>query len=92
MHIHDKVMHDLICNTLRERNLGKVVGGQNEAFSYRIGAALHNIPHYLRETGSIPLEVCLEINALDPSAKEGEWGEWVRVALSTLGQDTRYPA
>lgn len=92
MHIHDQVMHDLLCNTLRETHFGRVPSDEIDRFNYQLGVALHNIPHYLRETGNIPLEVCLELNALDPSAKKGEWGEWVKVALLTLGQDTRYPA
>lgn len=91
MNIHDKVIHDLICNTLRENNITKLVGDELKTFNYKLGVALHNIPHYLRETGNIPIHVCLELNEIDPSAKDGEWGEWVRIALSTLGQDTKYP-
>lgn len=90
MHIHDKVMHDLICMTLREP-YGKIGCEGSETFNYQVGVALHNIPHYLRETGGIPLEVCLALNAIDSSAKSGEWGEWVRSALLTLGQNTPYP-
>lgn len=92
MHIHDAVMHDLLCSTLREAFFGRVDSNVVETFNYQLGAALHNIPHYLRETGTIPLSVCLELNSLDPSAKEGEWGEWVSSAIAKLGQSIEYPS
>lgn len=89
MHSHDQLMHDLICNTLRETNFNKIE--DVNLFNYKLGVAIHNIPNYLREDGKLPLNVCLELNELDPSAKEGEWGEWVKIALATINQELDFP-
>lgn len=91
MHIHDKVMHDLLCSSLREFHFGRVESDVIEVFNYQLCVALHNIPHQLRENGCIDINTCLEINNLDPSSKEGEWGDWVNAALTTLSQKTEYP-
>lgn len=90
MHHNDQVLHDLLCDTLRETHF-ESQSKMPKDFNYRLGVALHNLPHDLRESGSMPLETCLAINELDPTAKQGEWGQWVTRALTTLNQDTKYP-
>ncbi|CAH7426784.1 hypothetical protein VCHA53O466_50469 [Vibrio chagasii] len=79
MHKFDHAMHDLICDTLRGEHVRTMTSDELKIYTYKLGCALHNVPHYLRETGTIPEIVKAELNELDPTfeSSQAEHGEWV---------------
>jgi hypothetical protein len=78
-------LHNLICNMLRGIDTNSMESDLLRKYLYDAGVALHNLP-YATIGISMPSEEMLEdINMLDPDAKDGEWGPWVREYTEMMG-------
>lgn len=87
MNKFDKALHDLICSTLRENHIQRMSVEHLRTYNYKLGVALHNLPHYLSELQELPITSLVEINELDPSGSIENWGSWARQLTSTIEQE-----
>jgi hypothetical protein len=83
----NQALHDLICNSLRESHIEKMSLESLKTYNYKLGVALHNIPHLLTMNGELPLTSLVEVNELDPSGSIENWGTWARQLCTTIEQD-----
>ena len=84
-HIHDRALEQLICDMLRSTPYLNITRDQSQYYSYQVGLALHNLPHYLRTDNAIPDYELTIINTLDPTGSETKWGDWVTKLYLNLG-------
>ncbi|MDK9790027.1 hypothetical protein [Vibrio sp. D431a] len=93
MHIHDEIMHDLVCILLRHPNNHQSTIAQATQYKFDVAEAIAEVPHHLRTAGELPLDVCLKLDRLDPDPKadDNDWGKMVKVVLILLKQELEFP-
>lgn len=89
MKVRAEAVHDLICNMLRGPHIRKMSAEDLAAYVYKAGVALHNLPFMIIDPNVSyrPMDHCLlqEINALDPDALPGQWGQWAQELAGGFG-------
>lgn len=88
--VHNKAMglHDLMVRMLRDEGLlRKLTHEKLVSYCYNVGVALHNIPFAIHPSGKLETSLLVEINAIDPSAAPGVWGDWVKLIVEKFEQE-----
>lgn len=77
----------LVVHMLRDQSYLQTLSREKAlAYIYRVGVVLHNLPFHLITNDKLTSYQLMEINAIDPSAIDGEWGCWVKEICSYFDQ------
>lgn len=82
-----QALHDLICRVLRGGHVNNLDGSALKGYIYSAGVALHNLPLAIAQNADITVFEFQQINRLDPSAKDGEWGDWCKIIAAEFQQE-----
>lgn len=76
----------LICELLRDGiNTSEMGAVELKTYMYKVGVALHNIPHNIANNKPLDLYQLQCLDELDPTSKKNEWGNIVKNIASKFG-------
>lgn len=80
-----KAFELLICEMLRGSHIESMNSNELKEYTYRVGVAIRNIPHFISKGIPLDAKIVRIINNLDPASNNGQkWGGWVKNIVPSL--------